>query len=215
MWFADYFCKTIEEQWYAFEIFIVNVKVKEMILIWNVYFSPDALQVIKLPKNVFKPPDWYFVSLVFHSFLTGLPFTVGSLWGPVILLGHKKIRCGILVKLEKAVYMRKDFPTTILATSAKIFIVDKNTPLKMWPCWSIAPKMFWGLVWVVKGDSEVLFRLKFVFYKSYCSNISCVCTTLRLGTELFTHILRCVVGFSVLLLTGDVPIQVDLVEGWI
>lgn len=75
--------------------------------------------------------------------------------------------------------------------------------------------MFWGLVWVVKGDSEVLLGLKFVFYKSYCSNISCVCTTLRLCTqltELFTRILHCEVGFSVLLLTGDVPIQVDLVE---
>ena len=74
----------------------------------------------------------------------------------------------------------------------------------MWPCWSIAPKMFWGLVWVVKGDSEVLLRLKFVFYKSYWSNISCVCTIVRLFTqltELFTHILHCVVGSSVLLLT--------------
>ena len=48
----------------------------------------------------------------------------------MILLGHKKIRCGILVKVKKAVYVRKDFPTTILATSAKIFIVDKNTSLK-------------------------------------------------------------------------------------
>ena len=59
--------------------------------------------------------------------------------------------------------MRNDFRTTILATSAKI---DKNTQLKMWPCLSIAPKMFWGLAWVVKGDSEVLFRLKFVFIKA-------------------------------------------------
>ena len=36
----------------------------------------------------------------------------------------------------------------------------------MWSCLSIAPKMFWGLVWVVKGDSEVLFRLEFVFIKA-------------------------------------------------
>lgn len=194
MWFADYFCKTIEEQWYAFEIFIVHVNVKEIILTENVYFSPDTLQIIKLQKNVFKPPDWHFVSLMFHSFLTGLSFTVGSLWGPVILLGREKMRCGILVKLKKAVYVRKDFPTTILATSAKIFLVDKNTPLKMWPCWSIAPKMFWGLVWVVKGDNCVLLGLKFVFYKSYYSNIYCVCTTVRLCTqltELCTHILHC------------------------
>ena len=52
----------------------------------------------------------------------------------MILLGDKKIRCGILVKVKKAVNVRKDFLTTILATSAKIFIVDKNTSLKMWPC---------------------------------------------------------------------------------
>ena len=201
MWFADYFCKTTEEQWYTFEIFIVNVKVRDDIVIERL-FQPRRLANKKTTKNVFKPPDWYFVSFVFHSSLTGLLFTVDSLWGPVILLGHEKMRCGILVKLKKAVYVRKDFPTTILATSAKTFIVDKNTPLKMWPCWSIAPKMFWGLVWVVMGDSEVLFCLKFVCYKSYCSNISCACTTLRLGTELFTHILRCVVGFSVPLLTG-------------
>ena len=199
MWFAYYFCKTIEEQWYAFQIFIVNVKVKEMILIENVYFSPYALQIIKLHKMFLNLQIGISFHLCFiHS------FTVSSLWGPVILLGHKKIRCGILVKVKKAVYVRKDFPTTILATSAKIFIVDKNTSLKMWPCWRIAPKMFWGLVWVVKGDSEVLLRLKFVFYKSYCSNISCVCTIVRLFTqltELFTHILHCMVGSSVLLLT--------------
>ena len=172
MWFADYFCKTIEEQWYAFEIFIVNVKVRDDNIISNPIivverlFQPRLLANKKTTKNVFKPPDWYFVSFVFHSSLTGLSFTVDSLWGPVILLGHKKMRCGIFVKLKKAVYVRKDFPTTILATSAKIFIVVKNTPLKMWPCWSIALKMFWGLVWVVKGDSEVLFRLKFVFIKA-------------------------------------------------
>lgn len=115
-------------------------------------------------------------------------------------------------KTEISYLHAKDFPTTFLAISAKIFIVDKNTPLKMLSCWSIAPKMFWGLVWVVKGDSEVLLRVKFVFYKSYCSNISCVCTTVRLCTQLCTHILHCVV--SVLCLPV-VPIQVDLVEGWI
>ena len=65
--------------------------------------------------------------------------------------------------------------------------------------------MFWGLVWVVKGDSEVLLRLKFVFIKAIAAiYISCVCTIVRLFTqltELFTHILHCVVGSSVLLLT--------------
>ena len=68
--------------------------------------------------------------------------------------------------------------------------------------------MLWGLVWVVKDDSEVLLRLKFVFYKSYCSNMSCVCT------QLVTHILQYTVRLAlVFFCLPVVAIQVDLVEG--
>ena len=57
---------------------MVNVKVRDDIVIERL-FQPRRLANKKTTKNVLKPPDWYFVSFVFHSSLTGLSFTVDSL----------------------------------------------------------------------------------------------------------------------------------------